>query len=390
MSKQYFLALDGIITATQPLTTNPPSQSASSAAKEPTRLPKMMMQIDGIRGTFPYFPAAGIKGKLRRSAVDVVRDQIIKDTGNEKPFNLATHYFLSIGGVLSKGATEDDARDPEKDKKVRAINPLVSLFGAGFPFIAGRVSVGHALPIESFEPLVIKGVRSHDLSRNPEGVEYLEAGSVDLFFQSSILSGKKSKLVSQGKAIEQSMKRAAQEEKGTFREKLAENKKLVEAVEAELTEIGSSTVAVGQLLDGYEAMPIGTQLSHQITGRNMSIDEIGLLLLSLEQFALDPVLGGHIGNGSGEVSVKYTLKIREKTERTFSDVGEINIAPFSGMQVNDQSGFISSSIDAFNQKFGEYDFNAGAHITKKEVASEDDDAKPAGKNKKAKGATADE
>lgn len=390
MSKQYFLALDGIITANQPLTTNPPSQSSSSAAKEPTRLPKMMMQIDGIRGTFPYFPAAGIKGKLRRSAVDVVRDQIIKDTGNDKPFNLATHYFLSIGGVLSKGATEDDARDPEKDKKVRAINPLVSLFGAGFPFIAGRVSVGHALPIESFEPLVIKGVRSHDLSRNPEGVEYLEAGSVDLFFQSSILSGKKSKLVSQGKALEQSMKRAAKDDKEAFREKLAENKKLVEAVEAELTEIGSSTVAVGQLLDGYEAMPIGTQLSHQITGRNMSIEEIGLLLLSLEQFALDPVLGGHIGNGSGEVSVKYTLKIREKSERQFSEVGQINIVPFSGMEISDESGFVSTSIDAFNKKFGDYDFNAGAHITKKEVASEDDVVKPVGKNKKAKGATADE
>jgi CRISPR type IV-associated protein Csf2 len=105
----------------------------------------------------PYFPASAIRGALRRAARNVLFDYI-----KDKKWGLELHRLLTIGGVSSSG--------PEGDININAIqafrknNPLISLFGAtsgpNNPWIEGRLSVGHAIPSDPFQPSIITGIRT--------------------------------------------------------------------------------------------------------------------------------------------------------------------------------------------------------------------------------------
>ncbi len=116
-----------------PLATAPirPSREADTQEKyrqgedKTARLPRMAKYFPDIGGLayVPYFPAAGIRGALRRAARDVLLESIQDDT-----WGLELHRLLTIGGVGASG--------PEGDINISAIrefkrkNPLIALFGA--------------------------------------------------------------------------------------------------------------------------------------------------------------------------------------------------------------------------------------------------------------------
>lgn len=371
MNKKLTLLLRGTITAEQPLTTTPPH--VKSRDKEPKHLPTMSMLINGMRDAYPYFPAPGIKGKLRRAAVAHIRENLIERTGNEKPFGRNQHYLLTTGGNLSKGQQDASARDPMRDQKIRAQNPLLSLFGAGNPFVSGRISIGHALPFEPIKVDVIGGVRTDDLVRNPENLDYLSVESIDGFYQTTLLNAEKSKLKA---ALSKTKIRSkmTDEEKSAVIDKQKQLSSEIEAIENELTDIGSSTVSNQLPLDGYEVMPIGTQLAHQISIRNGTVDEIGLFLHALENYARDPIIGGHIANGCGEISMDYTVYLKDTPLSAFKEIGKISLNKMIGLSIECESGFLQNAAVSFETSFDDFDFSEIEIVKPKNAKGKADDS----------------
>ena len=70
------------------------------------------------------FPSTGIRGALRRRARDLVRNAAIAATGNETPFTLDEHYFLTLGGIKGEGAQERSTVAMEEEWRRK--NPLLS------------------------------------------------------------------------------------------------------------------------------------------------------------------------------------------------------------------------------------------------------------------------
>ena len=87
--------VEGQITAEAPLATCS-KDLKDREGRDNTPMPVPTTQTE--KGLRLMFPATGIRGALRRRARDVLRATAIAVTGNEKPFSLDQHYFLTLGG----------------------------------------------------------------------------------------------------------------------------------------------------------------------------------------------------------------------------------------------------------------------------------------------------
>src|SRR3546814_18119835 len=95
--------LTGEIVAHAPIATNPPG---SNRGKDKTaRLPRMAIWQDkdgarSLRTDIPYFPAAGLRGKLRRVGFNAIRELLQQQTGQSaSPFTVADYYLNTIGEI---------------------------------------------------------------------------------------------------------------------------------------------------------------------------------------------------------------------------------------------------------------------------------------------------
>src|SRR3546814_14615567 len=84
-----------------------------------------------------------------------IRELLQKQTGQSaSPFTVADYYLNTIGGVKDKKVADDEKGsgadepivDVGYDADLRRKNPLVSLFGAGEPWLTGRLAVSHLIP----------------------------------------------------------------------------------------------------------------------------------------------------------------------------------------------------------------------------------------------------
>lgn len=317
----------GHLVADQPLATCPPGLP-TGGENAPKPVPAMPVMVGGVRENRLYFPAAGLRGKLRRAAVDVVR-RAIAQGGDESPFTLEDHYYLTLGGV--KGNKKED-----KGVQVLAIaeqrnrNPLVSLFGSGAPWMAGRLSVGHAVATTSVEPAVFSGVRTDDLARNPDGLAHLQPGEHERFLASAAANHKRSHLKACQREAEARKKKARKDNVARAAAE-AEIADLTRQID-DLSAVTVSSVSVGQILDGFEAIPAGCQLDHQMVVRNGTDVEVGLFLAALEEFAAFPRIGAHHARGCGQVSGSWDVRVG-RPGQGFRTVGRVTLHPFSGLDI---------------------------------------------------------
>ena len=108
---EYTVRFEGVIRAVSPLATNPPGTPEGRAlpgqSNPPKPIPKATVLIDGTAvAMVPIFPGPGIRGTLRRKAVDVVRHAL---GGGGPVFLLDDHYYNVLGGV--KGAEKEEKAD---------------------------------------------------------------------------------------------------------------------------------------------------------------------------------------------------------------------------------------------------------------------------------------
>ncbi|MFG6179640.1 hypothetical protein ACGTN6_20620, partial [Halomonas sp. THAF12] len=263
MSQRSNYVFEGRITAEQPLATCSKDLLDREGGKnKPVPVP----HTQTAQGPRLMFPATGLRGTLRRRVRDVVRQRVIEITGKDKPFDLDTHYMLTLGGI--KGSGEEDKTSVLRIQEVRDSNPLLNLFGAGdagtVGFMSGRLSVGNAICDEASEPAIFSGARADDLYRDPDQLAFM--GDADLMNLADRSKGNRAR--SQLKAQRSQLTR----DYYTAKAEQASNNRL-DAIQSQMAEVDAemdrikaetgSDNSVSMPLAGWQAIPVGARMSHR-------------------------------------------------------------------------------------------------------------------------------
>lgn len=342
----------GTFTAVQPLATcSKDLNDKGGGSGKPIPVPSLKKSA----GEHLYFPATGIRGALRRSARDLIRNMVIEKTGNPTPFSLDQHYFLTLGGI--KGSGDMDRSTVAMENHWRSVNPLLSLFGAGdagvLGFVTGHLSVSNAVTKLPCEPVQFSGARSDDIYRDKQQARFLTDDDLDSLIARSQGNKSRSVLQSQVKALEKDLKKHK-----TDAEKSAALQAQIDSLKAQITsvkgETGADDVSVGMPLAGWQAIPEGETLDVRFTLYRATDVELGLFLKALNQFALFPVLGAHRANGNGLVSGSWTVD-EVGTARTA--IGTINFDALTPMEIH--GDVLTNAVKAFDEWFasGQHDFS---------------------------------
>lgn len=313
--------LNGTITAEAPLATCGPELSRTKGKGDPTPIPMIM----NGQGKFMYMPAAGFRSVLRGCATQLVREALV--ARNMPLLSLTDAQLLRVGGIKQAGA--EAAMDTIEYQEMIRKNPVLGLFGASTPWVTGKASVGHAIcqqPIgDDFGPMVVDGVRTDILRRDPAMVDFLTPDSMDEY-RTAI---DKVKAYGKIKANIKDLERAAAQSKDT-----AERKKLRDQVAAlKKASLADAVVSAQMPLTGYSAIPVGAVLENKIRLLNASSIELGCFLAAMERFALKPILGAHSAHGAGEVSGSWTVAISGQGQ-----IGTVNLLPYEKLEVIEAAG----------------------------------------------------
>jgi hypothetical protein len=181
--------------------------------------------------------------------------------------------------------------------------------------------------------VIFSGARTDDLYRDRSQISYLSDVDLDTLVQRAKGGRARSELAAQIKALEKDAKKAMRngtaEQESAIREKIAELDARLKAVKEES---GTSDVAIGMPLAGWQAIPQGQEMDHRMILRRSNQIELGLLLASLDEFARFPVLGAHYATGCGLVSAEWEFfEVGDEGRRA---IGRASFEPFGKLELD--------------------------------------------------------
>ena len=266
--------------------------------------------------------SATIKGSLRRAASDIAFLYQQEKTKLEKPLSLKAHKLNRTGG--SKG--DVDRLSPSDFDRINTQQLIVGLFGAGDPFVAGKLSVNHAIASHN-SPIVVDGVRSDDFLRDPNMLSVLDEQNLKDFIENTTDVSEASKLKKDRKVMLSQMLNAP-----TPLEK-DQAKKLLDVLDTKLAKF--SIVSTQMPLAGFEAIPQGEILEHsmRVEIKNENLVQLGFLLEAMDYFSFNPVIGGKKANGCGEIKMSYTVYSSAYKE-PLKEIGKVTLNPYAGLDVS--------------------------------------------------------
>ncbi len=345
----YVIHLTGQMTAESPLTTTtPPLKNRPRDSDAPLPLPKMTVTYGDQRFTVPYMPGSGIRGKLRRCGVALLRRAF------PQGMKLHDYYYLAIGGV--KGGEQESKSDFAAAVSLRARNPLIGLFGAGAPWMQGRLSVGHAVPLEPISEDYVTGVRTDDIGRAGGAIDMLTAEEQAAWVDMAWNNSRRSKKDQAARRLREQLRA-----KGLGDADRAALQARITAAETDIAEHAARAYATSSVLrplPGYEYIPQGTRLGHSMTLTHVNDNEIGAFLAILREFAFNPVIGAKAAHHAGVVSARWSYTVRESVSHKPVGHGAVTLTPYDDLGIDD--GFMAACAARFvtGLDAGVFDFSA--------------------------------
>ncbi|NJM83454.1 MAG: hypothetical protein HC844_14090, partial [Tabrizicola sp.] len=262
------------------------------------RITRRTIYEDGMRSTKPVVPGSTLRGRLRRSAVETV----MALSGGQK-VTLAAWHQNAVGGI--KGAESESAYDVMMRQVIREKNPILSLFGAGSPWMISRASIGDAIPVGAVETEIVGGVRADDGRRDGEFFTKLDGAAPDQWMQMVNANSVRTK----HKKIERQLNadlRTARKSKDAGEIGRVEGELVdLKAKDEELNLLSSNPVSMPL---NHEAMPAGVTMLHKITLRAVTKEEAGLFIAALNHFLkVKPHIGQHEALGYGLLQGEYDV-----------------------------------------------------------------------------------
>lgn len=297
----YNIRFEGTLQTQSPLCVVPPGAEEISRpdGSKYKRIAHRTIYNGDARETKPVLPGSTFRGRMRRSAVEVVQGL----SGSK--ITLAEWHQNAVGGV--KGAEIEDGHDVIGRSLVRQKNPILALFGAGSPWMISRATIGDAIPIEHVVTDVVGGVRADDGRRDSSFFQKLDDDAPEQWL--AMVSANSMRTQAKGK--DRSLKadlRAA---------KKAKNKADVDRIEAQIVTLGKKIKEMDLLSSNpvsmplkHEAMPAGVAMAHKMILKGVTAAEAGLFVAAMNGFLKQkPHLGQHEAIGYGLVSGEYDVFI---------------------------------------------------------------------------------
>ncbi|OOH77736.1 hypothetical protein BOX30_09130 [Leptospirillum ferriphilum] len=270
-----------------------------------------------------YFPSGTLRRALRHHAVLCLLE-------GGPSISLAALLVNAKGHVClpdkpDKSVTPSRAstlKGWEEEQRIRRLNPLLDLFGAGIGF-PGTLSVGHAWPPPADNPgkcvgIVGGGTRT---PLDPDEVGLLSEPEEYFDFLERLKSASKKK---SAKAKEESSPEDDKDE----------------------------TLQLQTIVPGHEVIVPGTELSWRIALSRATPAKIGLVLAAFRKLSEDPVVGAHKANGDGLFSLSGSAVMNRQS------VGTIRLSEREFFV----DGVLGESLDAWDalqrDGFRDFDFSA--------------------------------
>jgi hypothetical protein len=291
-----------------------------SAGKKTAFLPRIPKQVGGQWAYVPYVTGSSLRSALRHAAVDAIYLRLDATRFGEYPLGTDEFYLLASGGIVESGdaqvkkikARGVNLDRPDHLRKVRADNPLLSLFGSMSARIAGRLAVGQASATENLRTAILFGVRADDLRRASDlNVERFSAEQIEEWErrlgETQDTSKRKKEIESRIKAKRKEIARMEKSGDSALAGRLREDVSDLDKQLAEAKADGSMSRLMP--LPGYEVVPAGAVFSHRIGLHRATDAEVGLLFESLRVFASDFRVGAHRSLGGGVFEARYHVMV---------------------------------------------------------------------------------
>jgi len=345
------IVMTGIVTPEEgsPLATAPmrPDREINLAEKyrqgaaDTSRLPRMAVYHEGQQIYTAYFPAAGLRHKLRRMA----RNAVAAAAGRK--WDIETHRTLTIGGI--KGSGSESGLDLQGNREFRRQYAIQSVFGQssgmGSSWIAGKLMVGMLVPEKPLEPDIVTGIRSDQLTRSEAEAEFLTKAEYERLSTLANTERQAARLRRMKKKLEKEIR---SQRRGGDKDMLAELEAQLEDVEADLEVLEEqldADISAQMPLSGYEVIPPGMPLKNRIVMRDANAAEFGVLVRALDELALDPQIGAHAAQGCGIIRAEWRVMLDGE------DIGVIRIQPFAGLEIegDDLASLCDQARSAFEK-----------------------------------------
>lgn len=353
----------GELTTLSPITVVGPNapEIVNADGGKRRRVVHRTITVDGVRISTPVVPGSTLRGRIRRSACEVVR------LATGQPSSLREFHQNAVGGV--KGSESEDAYDIIYRQMIRAQNPILGLFGAGSPWMMSHAMIEDAVPRDPCTPDVVNGVRADDGRRDPTFFDKLTADARDLWKAAINANAARTDFKARDKSLKADLRKA----------RLAGDADGVKAAEQAITALrqemeaadGASENPVSMPLQ-HEAIPAGVTLRHEMRLISVTEEEIGLFLAAINHMsAVNPAIGQHANLGYGLLSGTYDVEIRDDvsfdpfvvgTQTGPRETGTLTIAPFEG--VTNLSENLTAMIAQFKEALerGAFDFRLAAEV----------------------------
>jgi hypothetical protein len=330
----------GTITTVQGYASATPSLAKSVKSGQATPVTRSIK--DG--GSVLAILSSSIKGTLRRASADVAFLYQQEKDNTDKPMTLSAHKLNRTGGTKSKG--DSDRVTPDDLVKINESQLIVGIFGAGDPFIAGKLSVDAAYA-EHNEAEVVDGVRSDDFLRNPELLMNLDDEGLAEFLGNTANVSEASKLKKERKELMTAI----------YKESDANHKvKLDKKLKALDDKLSKFTLVSTQLpLAGYERIPAGEKLSHYMRlAQKDSALQLGFLLESLNYLSYNPLMGAKKNNGCGEFAMEYAVT-KTAYKQEVEHLGTIKVIPYAGVEITGE--YLENALAEFKAAADKHQFD---------------------------------
>lgn len=320
----------GNITTLEPLTV---SLKGVSTAKQ-HKMPRNGQDL-------PYFPASSFRGALR-SATHTMINKLMKD--KDDAFSLDQHFMMAQGYFVRQEdsdkvnkMSQSTSTSVDENEDIRASNPYISLFGRWG--LSGKFGIGNALAksehdVQEFN----QGARGIIFERSPELLDDLNEEDVSRYFNIMENESFSAKDVAEIKKeqmdLKKSLKLADGDSKKIIFDKLNE---LDLQIKERKVSKGEAVESIRRPLSGMEAIVANTQLTHRMSIRGGTMDELGLFIAALASFARNPQLGGNAKHNYGKITCEWDVKTwLNDTDLQKTKIGTISITE-NGLELLDST-----------------------------------------------------
>jgi len=250
-----------------------------------------------------------------------------------------------VGGRTELGAEEN----------LRIGNPILSLFGAATPRIAGRLviepAIGH-LPIGDKSNLGMdlpEGVRRDPFRADSNLIEILSKADIERWSRQHSVVSRKSIANRKLEDARRALSRARKTEGVEIADFEMELANALDEVDA-LVKDEDYTLAVQRPLPAKHATAAGTVFDHCIELRDASLEEIGLFFTTLASWSLDPRVGGSRTTGYGRIETSYSIEILTDEEPyhlgRWQPIGTLGIGA-GGMELDCTHPIVTNALAAW-------------------------------------------